>query len=57
MTDDIAKSAEAVALASLRTSENISKMLLDSVAQQQERQHRHMQETAEIVARLLTPQH
>lgn len=56
MTDDIAKSAEAVALASLRTSENISKMLLDSVAQQQERQHRHMQETAEIIARLLTPQ-
>ncbi|SMX27110.1 hypothetical protein TRP8649_01212 [Pelagimonas phthalicica] len=55
MSDFDMKSAQAVALASLQTAENISKMMLDAVADQQERQQKHLSETVDLIQSLLNP--
>ena len=47
------KSAQDVALATLKTAENVSKMLLDAVADQQVRQQKHMCETVQMIETLL----
>ncbi len=56
MSDNELKSAETVALASLRTAENISRMMFEAVEAQQARQQVQIRETAEAIALILKPE-
>lgn len=56
MSENDLDSAEAVALAGLRTAENISRMMFQALEAQQARQQAHLNETAEAIAKILNPE-
>lgn len=56
MTDDVSDPAQAVALACLRSSETTARLLLQAVADQQERQQAHLRDTVALIAQLIDPQ-
>ncbi|WP_420328123.1 hypothetical protein [Mameliella sp.] len=55
MSENDHNSAEAVALAGLRTAENISRMMFEAVEAQQVHQQAQLQETAAAIAKILAP--